>query len=82
VELLEGEGAFSLLRSLHEQAKSSARRQRPRQDSNLRTRFRRPVLYPLSYGGGARNPKGLAHFADRSANRRKVGDLLPSARPT
>ena len=23
----------------------------PRQDSNLRTRFRRPVLYPLSYGG-------------------------------
>jgi hypothetical protein len=25
---------------------------RPRQDSNLRTRFRRPVLYPLSYGGG------------------------------
>jgi hypothetical protein len=24
----------------------------PRQDSNLRTRFRRPVLYPLSYGGG------------------------------
>ena len=26
---------------------------RPRQDSNLRTRFRRPVLYPLSYGGGS-----------------------------
>ncbi len=25
---------------------------RPRQDSNLRSRFRRPVLYPLSYGGG------------------------------
>ena len=25
---------------------------RPRQDSNLRTRLRRPVLYPLSYGGG------------------------------
>ena len=24
---------------------------RPRQDSNLRTRLRRPVLYPLSYGG-------------------------------
>jgi hypothetical protein len=24
----------------------------PRQDSNLRSRFRRPVLYPLSYGGG------------------------------
>ena len=24
---------------------------RPHQDSNLGTRFRRPVLYPLSYGG-------------------------------
>lgn len=24
---------------------------RPREDSNLRTRFRRPQLYPLSYGG-------------------------------
>ncbi len=24
---------------------------RPRQDSNLRPRLRRPVLYPLSYGG-------------------------------
>lgn len=23
----------------------------PRQDSNLRTRLRRPLLYPLSYGG-------------------------------
>ena len=23
----------------------------PRQDSNLCTRFRKPVLYPLSYGG-------------------------------
>ncbi len=25
--------------------------ERPRQDSNLRHRLRRPVLYPLSYGG-------------------------------
>lgn len=25
--------------------------QRPRQDSNLRTRLRRPMLYPLSYEG-------------------------------
>ncbi len=24
---------------------------RPREDSNLRTRLRRPVLYPLSYEG-------------------------------
>lgn len=27
---------------------------RPRQDSNLRHRLRRPVLYPLSYGGKSR----------------------------
>jgi hypothetical protein len=27
----------------------------PRQDSNLRTRLRRAVLYPLSYGGSATN---------------------------
>jgi hypothetical protein len=27
---------------------------RPRQDSNLRTRLRRPLLYPLSYGGPGR----------------------------
>ena len=27
----------------------------PRQDSNLRTRLRRAVLYPLSYGGAIRN---------------------------
>ena len=26
-------------------------RWRPQQDSNLRTRLRRPLLYPLSYGG-------------------------------
>jgi hypothetical protein len=26
----------------------------PRQDSNLRTWLRRPVLYPLSYGGAGR----------------------------
>jgi hypothetical protein len=24
----------------------------PRQDSNLRSRFRKPMLYPLSYEGG------------------------------
>ena len=26
-------------------------RECPRKESNLRTRFRKPVLYPLSYGG-------------------------------
>ena len=29
----------------------------PRQDSNLRSRFRKPMLYPLNYeGGGWRIP--------------------------
>ncbi len=27
------------------------RTSRPRKDSNLRTRFRKPMLFPLSYGG-------------------------------
>ena len=30
--------------------------QRPQQDSNLRTRLRRPLLYPLSYGGLRASP--------------------------
>ena len=30
---------------------------RPRQDSNLRSRLRRAVLYPLSYGGPASGPR-------------------------
>jgi hypothetical protein len=29
----------------------SSQRRCPRQESNLRTRFRKPLLYPLSYGG-------------------------------
>ena len=33
----------------------------PRQDSNLRSRLRRAVLYPLSYGG--RTSATLAHGA-------------------
>ena len=34
----------------------------PRQESNLRTRLRRPVLYPLSYGGSS-----LGHLIDAAA---------------
>ena len=33
---------------------------RPQQDSNLRSRLRRPLLSPLSYGGCA-TPKGTSH---------------------
>jgi hypothetical protein len=35
---------------------------RPQQDSNLRTRLRRPLLYPLSYGG-SRRPQTMAAVA-------------------
>ena len=33
----------------------------PRKDSNLRTRFRKPTLYPLSYGGGDLELPGRGH---------------------
>ena len=33
---------------------------RPRQDSNLRIRLRRPTLYPLSYEGGLSEDSGIA----------------------
>ena len=41
----------------------------PRQDSNLRSRLRRAVLYPLSYGGG--KPGKPSSGALRSAGGRK-----------
>ena len=37
---------------------------RPQQDSNLRTRLRRPLLYPLSYGGRRRSPRRIGAIAD------------------
>jgi CheY-like chemotaxis protein len=37
--------------------------ERPRQDSNLRTRLRRPVLYPLSYEGKSRNATAVRRVA-------------------
>ncbi len=39
----------------------------PQQDSNLRSRLRRPVLYPLSYGG---NLTAVYHNWRRQANQR------------
>ena len=40
---------------------------RPRQDSNLRTRLRRPLLYPLSYGGWTPSTEGPAIVAATSS---------------
>src|SRR5215216_4777803 len=43
---------------------------RPRQDSNLRTRLRRPLLYPLSYEGGLRkDSRALPAVAEPVPNR-------------
>ncbi len=44
----------------------------PRQDSNLRSRFRKPMLYPLSYEGGT--------SADSSARKSPLSlRLVPAA---
>jgi hypothetical protein len=50
---------------------------RPRQDSNLRTRLRRPMLYPLSYEGGK-----LEYRAPTRALRRSAVCMLPALRPS
>jgi hypothetical protein len=39
-------------------ARASAALQCPRPESNQRTRFRKPMLYPLSYGGGMQRLAG------------------------
>jgi hypothetical protein len=44
---------------------------RPQQDSNLRTRLRRPLLYPLSYGGSDAAREALP--ASRSQGTSTVG---------
>ena len=41
---------------------------RPQQDSNLRSRLRRPLLSPLSYGGGA-TPKGTSRKGGADTSR-------------
>ncbi len=46
----------SVSRDSRHRDRSGQRSWRPRQDSNLRTRLRRPMLYPLSYEG--RGPEG------------------------
>src|SRR2546423_2550670 len=53
----------------------------PRQESNLRTRFRKPLLYPLSYGGS--RPEGSAAdaaFARVRTCPRSAGDRRRGSR--
>ncbi len=61
---------------------------RPRQDSNLRTWLRRPLLYPLSYGGpgtgmvaGGRNPSGTGTLLAAWSNWLRRHDGAPVASP-
>jgi hypothetical protein len=53
---------------------------RPRQDSNLRTRLRRPLLYPLSYGGFRAEKRVSARnqALDQPAHGRPRGRTWPS----
>ena len=52
----------------NESLKKQGNRWCPRQDSNLRTRLRRPMLYPLSYEGGM-NCKGYRRLMATGAVR-------------
>ena len=45
--------------------KRESMKERPRQDSNLRLRLRRPTLYPLSYEGGV-STTGPGHDSEPS----------------
>ena len=51
---------------------------RPQQDSNLRSRLRRPLLSPLSYGGCA-TPKGTSHKP--CPNTARCGPLPDGSKP-
>ena len=46
---------------------------RPRQDSNLRSWLRRPLLYPLSYEGGVAN---VPLFEEASITGRRYGPSI------
>ena len=48
----------------HWMVRRLVRLQRPRQDSNLGTRFRKPMLYPLSYEGGDGPERGTKRSCD------------------
>jgi hypothetical protein len=54
---------------------------RPRQDSNLRTRFRKPMLYPLSYGGSVSFSIPSLETSTRTTREprsciRRIGDVM------
>jgi hypothetical protein len=49
----------------------------PQKDSNLRTWLRRPVLYPLSYGGSATEQGYQSAAARVTSGRGQPGDRMP-----
>src|SRR5260370_16376873 len=49
----------------------------PRHESNMRTRFRKPLLYPLSYGGrGTLCPPARRARISRMSDTTTIADLL------
>jgi hypothetical protein len=50
----------------------------PRQESNLRTRFRKPPLYPLSYGGLERRVRTRVRRLRAHSTRRRIWAVTPS----
>jgi hypothetical protein len=55
--------------------------QRPQQDSNLRTRLRRPLLYPLSYGGWrTRSPSQYPVGTEQGYQSQRSGGHVPDLR--
>src|SRR6202034_1497827 len=53
---------------------------RPQQDSNLRTRLRRPMLYPLSYGGCATWERVPAAGPVRTLSHKRATGMRPGTR--
>ena len=52
---------------------------RPRQDSNLRSRLRRAVLYPLSYGGPASGPRRTVSVVGGPSRTLDVPPIAPGS---
>ena len=53
------EGQFAAVVQIAPVVVKPVTRWSPQQDSNLRTWFRKPMLYPLSYGGDSRFREGF-----------------------
>ncbi len=74
-------GAQRLSAGVQADQAMAERREYPQQDSNLRTRLRRPVLYPLSYGGQLRADYTTTRSAGKKARKAVNGRMQVFTRP-